>query len=217
MAVIVSIVGASNSGKTTLIEKLVPQIQSRGYRVGTIKHDVHGFEMDHPGKDTWRHRKAGATTVLISGPDQVAMIKKIEEEIDLDILAGRFIDEDLILTEGFKGALKPKIEVFRRELLPEPLCGEKDNLIAMVTSDNVDVGVPVFQPENVSGLADFIVERYLESRKRFNMVTRLDGKKLPMKYFVQEFVIGGILGMLSSLRGFKRPRRIEILINLNDE
>ncbi|HDM78244.1 MAG TPA: molybdopterin-guanine dinucleotide biosynthesis protein B [Deltaproteobacteria bacterium] len=217
MAVIVSIVGASKSGKTTLLEKLIPELVSRGYSVGTIKHDVHGFEMDHERKDTWRHRKAGARTVAISGPKQVAMIKQLDKEMDLELVAGYFFDEDIIFTEGYKKELKPKIEVFRKDLIEKPICGEKNNLIAIVTADEVDATVPVFHPENIKELADFLEDRYLKERKRFRLVIKVDGKKLPMKEFVQEFVIGGLLGMLSTLRGYRQPKKLELVLNLDDE
>ncbi len=217
MAVIISIVGASKSGKTTLLEKLIPELTSRGYSVGTIKHDVHGFEMDHEGKDTWRHRKAGAKTVVISGPKQLAMIKQLEKEMELELVAGHFLDEDIIFTEGYKKEKRPKIEVFRKELIPEPISTEKDNLIALVTADEVKTDVPVFHPGAIKEIADFIETRYLESRKRFRMVIKIDGKKLPMKEFVQEFVIGGLLGMLSTLRGYKKPRKLELILNLDDD
>ncbi len=217
MAAIVSIVGVSKSGKTTLLEKLIPELVSRGYSVGVIKHDVHGFEIDHEGKDTWRHRKAGARTVAISGPKQVAVIKQLDEEMDMELVAGHFFDEDIIFTEGYKKQSRPKIEVFRKDLVKEPICGEKDNLIALVTAEDVDTKVPVFKPDDIGGLADFIEEKYLKSRKRFRLVVKVDGKKLPMKEFVQDFVIGGLLGMLSTLRGYRKPKKLELLLNLDDE
>ncbi|OGQ40569.1 MAG: molybdopterin-guanine dinucleotide biosynthesis protein B, partial [Deltaproteobacteria bacterium RIFCSPLOWO2_01_FULL_42_9] len=83
----VSIVGKSGSGKTTLLEKVVAELTKRGYRVGTIKHDVHGFEIDHEGKDSWRHKMAGAKTVVLSSPDRVAVIKDVDEEWLPDKLA----------------------------------------------------------------------------------------------------------------------------------
>ncbi len=217
MAIIVSIVGASKSGKTTLLEKLIPEINSRGYSVGAIKHDVHGFEIDHEGKDTWRLRKAGARTVAISGPKQVAVVKQLDEEMDMELVAGHFFDEDIIFTEGYKRELRPKIEVYRKDIIEKPICGEKDNLIAIVSADRADVDVPVFHPDDTKGLADFLEKRYLKSRKRFRLVVMIDGKKLPMKEFVQEFVIGGLLGMLSSLRGYRKPGKLELVLNLEDE
>jgi len=84
MVPIVSIVGKSDSGKTTLIEKLLPALTGRGYRVATVKHDVHGFEVDQEGKDSWRHKQAGAHTVVISSPNKVALIRDVERDLTLD-------------------------------------------------------------------------------------------------------------------------------------
>ena len=113
MPAVLSIVGKSKVGKTTLLEKLIPEIRRRGYRVGTLKHDAHDhFEIDHVGKDTWRHREAGAQTVAISSPSRFALTKATERELDLDsIIAVYFSDEDLVLTEGYKGGSKAKIDL----------------------------------------------------------------------------------------------------------
>lgn len=103
MVPIVSIVGKSDSGKTTLIEKLLPELVRRGYKVATVKHDVHGFDVDRQGKDSWRHKKAGAHTVVISSPTKLALIRDVDHDADLMELRDKYIREvDLILSEGFK-------------------------------------------------------------------------------------------------------------------
>ncbi len=159
------IVGKSDSGKTTLIEKLIPELKKRGLRVGTIKHDVHGFEIDREGKDSYRHKKAGASFVMISSPDKIALIKDVEYEYTLDDLK-KFIDDvDLVLTEGFKKSSFPKIEVFRKELNQELLCKEEDNLIAIVSDKEHDIEVPVFRWEDIEKLADFIVNKVKKELK----------------------------------------------------
>ena len=84
MIPIVSVVGKSDSGKTTLIEKLVPELTRRGYRVATVKHDMHGFEVDREGKDSWRHKQAGAHTVVIASPQKIALIRDVERDLTLD-------------------------------------------------------------------------------------------------------------------------------------
>jgi molybdopterin-guanine dinucleotide biosynthesis protein B len=218
MIPIVCIVGASNAGKTTFLEKLIPELTSRGYRVGTAKHDVHGFEMDREGKDTWRHRKAGASTIAISSPSKVAAIRRVESEMELDELAGRFFwSEDLLITEGYKRSRFPKIEVFRSAVEKEPVCGEQDHLIALVTDDPVGINVPVFPFSEISKVADLIESRFLAERKKHGVVVYLDGKRLPMKEFVRDFVAGGVVGMLSSLKGWKKPGKIDIQIRLEEE
>ena len=108
---IVSIVGRSDSGKTTLIEKLIPVLKIRGYGVGTIKHAGQGFQLDHKGKDSYRYQKAGADTVVVASGDSVMVVKK-EKQTTLDGLSAYCQDVDLIVTEGFKHANAPKIEVF---------------------------------------------------------------------------------------------------------
>jgi len=123
----VAVVGNSGSGKTTLIEKLIPEITKRGLRVGTIKHDVHGFEMDKPGKDSWRHKHAGAAMTVISSPDQIGMVKDANHDHEPGELLRLFGDVDVILCEGFKNRNIPKMEIFRAEMTIEPLCKMMNN------------------------------------------------------------------------------------------
>jgi molybdopterin-guanine dinucleotide biosynthesis protein B len=161
---IVSIVGKSDSGKTTLIEKLIPILKRRGYRIATIKHDVHGFEMDREGKDTYRHFHSGAEAVLISSPKKMALIQRVEQALTLDELVGRFYpDMDLIMTEGFKQLDKPKIEVFRSAAHTEPLCTAADNRVALVSDTPIEIDCPRFDINDVETIADFIEERFLKS------------------------------------------------------
>lgn len=161
MIPIICIVGRSNSGKTTLIEKLIPEFKRKGYRVGTIKHNVHGFEIDREGKDSYRHKNAGASFVLLSSREKIVMIKDLDKEYSLDELR-RFIDDvDIVLAEGFKGSSYPKIEVFREGLYKELLCSEKDNLIAIVSNAKHDLNVPVFKWNEIKELAEFIEKKFL--------------------------------------------------------
>lgn len=161
---IVSIVGKSNSGKTTLIEKLIQRLTARGLRVGTIKHDAHSFDIDHPGKDTWRHREAGASIVALTSSERVFVTRKVQaqpslEEVVADSFAGHV---DLVLTEGFKRAGAPKIEVHRSERSEALVCDPAtDNLIAVASDRAWDVGVPCFDLNDADGLVDFLVKRFL--------------------------------------------------------
>ena len=160
---ILSIVGKSNSGKTTLIEKLLQIFVQRGLKIATIKHDAHSFDVDHPGKDTWRHREAGASTVLIASSERVFLTKKIDEALTLDQLRSDFLEAeyDLILTEGFRRDNAPKIEVHRTErskdLVYEP--GE-ENVIAVASDTSWDFTIPVYHLDDAKSIADFIVERF---------------------------------------------------------
>jgi molybdopterin-guanine dinucleotide biosynthesis protein B len=213
MIPIISIVGKSDSGKTTLIEKLVPELTRRGYRIATVKHDVHGFEVDREGKDSWRHKQAGAHTVVISSPEKVALIRDVEKDLTLEEIRERLIrDVDLILSEGYKKDVQPKIEIFRKEKHKELLCTKKDNLIAIVSDKKFRVGVSCFFLDDIRGVADFIEKKYLQSEREGEVLLKVDGKKIPMTPFVKSFVTHTIKGMLSSLKGCEKPDRIEIHI-----
>jgi molybdopterin-guanine dinucleotide biosynthesis protein B len=213
MIPIISIVGKSDSGKTTLIEKLVPELTRKGYRVATVKHDIHGFEVDREGKDSWRHKQAGAHTVVISSPEKIALIRDVEKDLTLDEIRGRWIqDVDLILSEGYKKDIQPKIEVFRKEIHKKLLCTKKDNLVAIVSNQKFNVGVPCFHLEDMKGLSNFIEEEFLKSKKEKEISLRVDGKPIPMTPFVRDFLTKTVKGMLSSLKGCKTSQRIEIRI-----
>lgn len=111
---IVAIAGKSNSGKTTLIEKLISCLRSRGHRIESATHAHHGLKMDRKGKDSWRHRKAGASATLVIAEGEIALLKDNERTCAEKITA-YLSDMDVILAEGFKGQDLPKIEIFRRE------------------------------------------------------------------------------------------------------
>jgi molybdopterin-guanine dinucleotide biosynthesis adapter protein len=166
MAPVVSVVGRSDSGKTTFLEKLIPALKVRGLRVAIVKHDSHGFEMDRPGKDTWRLRKAGADAVMISAPNQMALIRShIESESTLDELAALVSNQvDLVLTEGYKSGNKPKIEVSRAVISGGELLCSKEELLAVVADGPRPVDVPQFGLEDASGVADLLFS-YLQNMK----------------------------------------------------
>src|SRR4030066_255523 len=165
MIPIISIVGKSDSGKTTLIEKLVPELTHRGYRVATVKHDVHGFEVDREGKDSWRHKQAGAHTVVISSHKKVALIRDVEKALTLSEIREKLIqDVDLILSEGYKKDIQPKIEIFRKEKHKELLCTKEDHLVAVVTNQSFKIGVPCFDLDDMKGLTNFIEKEFLSSK-----------------------------------------------------
>lgn len=157
---IVSIVGNSGSGKTTFIEKLIPEITRRDLLVGTIKHDVHGFEMDKPGKDSWRHKQAGASTTVISSPYQIGMVMDVDYDHKLDELLPLFPVVDIILTEGYKRGHYAKVEIFRPEISKEPLCKDDKNLLAPISDSIIDLDVPRFSPEDINKVAEFLISHF---------------------------------------------------------
>jgi len=158
---ILSVVGRSGVGKTTLIETLIPELKKRGYRVATIKHHAHpGFEIDQPGKDTWRHAQAGSDHVVIAAPDKIANIRLLDEEMTLDQIISEINDVDIILTEGYKRAGKPAIEVVRKEKGLELLCGP-EQLFAIATDTKLDSNTPQFSLDAASELCDSIEQHFL--------------------------------------------------------
>jgi molybdopterin-guanine dinucleotide biosynthesis protein B len=160
MPQIISIVGRSQSGKTTLIEKLIPELNKRGYRIGTIKHAHHGFDIDKSGKDSWRHWHAGADAVVVASPGKVAMVKKDDRESPESLLE-YFEDMDLVITEGFKKEKMPKVEVLRAARHNELICLNDRHLIAIVTDVDINPSVPKFGLEEIKELADLIEDTFL--------------------------------------------------------
>jgi molybdopterin-guanine dinucleotide biosynthesis protein B len=159
-APIVSVVGKSGSGKTTFLEKLLPELKRRGYRVATVKHDTHGFDIDHPGKDTWRHAQAGADAVVISSPRRMALLQCLDGEMPLDEIAGYLPGVDIIITEGYKRGDKPKIEISRRARSTDLIC-DPEELIAVVADQAFPLNVPHFTLEDAAGVADLLEEKFL--------------------------------------------------------
>jgi molybdopterin-guanine dinucleotide biosynthesis adapter protein len=157
---VVSIVGRSESGKTTLIEMLIPELRRRGYRIGTIKHTHHALEIDQSGKDSSRHRAAGAQTVILASSGQIAMIKSTRSESVAD-LTKYFDDVDLLITEGYKREKTLKIEVLRAAVHTELLCRNDPGLIAVATGTDIAVDVPVFRLSDPQSIAAFIEQRFL--------------------------------------------------------
>jgi molybdopterin-guanine dinucleotide biosynthesis protein B len=181
--------------------------------VATVKHDVHGFEVDREGKDSWRHKQAGAHTVVISSPNKVALIRDVEKDLTLDEIRKKLIqDVDLILSEGYKKDVQPKIEIFRKEKHQELLCTQEDHLVAIVSNKKFDVGVPCFDLEDMEGLSNFIEEEFIKSKKEREVSLNIDGRPIPLSPFVRDFLTKTIHGMLSALKGCEPSQRIEIHI-----
>ncbi len=160
---IITIVGKSNSGKTTLLEKLIACLTGRGYKIGSVKHAHDGFEMDKEGKDSWRHRKAGARATLVITQDKVAIVKDDKTSYS-EKMRSYLSDMDIILAEGFKRQNFFKIEVFRTQSVhKQPLCMEDKNLIAFITNSDYKPDVPVFGLEDINQIADFIESNFLKN------------------------------------------------------
>jgi len=163
------ITGWRDSGKTTLLENLVRHFTAAGLRVSTVKHAHHGFDLDHPGKDSFRHRAAGAREVLVSSAGRWALLHELPqgEELPLDRLLARLESVDLVLVEGFKGERHPKLEVVR--IAPDRPAGPSaaDEVMALAASDPSQVrdlaaGRPIFALEDLGAIAAFVLENARE-------------------------------------------------------
>lgn len=162
---ILCFVGRSNSGKTTLIERLIPELVKAGYKVATVKHAGHGFDLDTEGKDSWRHKRAGASTVMVLSKGSLAMFADVNDDIKISELRDRFLDQslDLIIAEGWKSEGFPKIVVVRDQLGEVPV--SYDGLLAVLSNKKIDTTVPLIDPDDIPALAALIIKQFpLKSR-----------------------------------------------------
>ena len=153
------IVGYKNAGKTGLMERLVSEITGRGFTVSTLKHAHHSFDVDHPGKDSHRHRVAGASQVLLASRNRWALMSEMRgaDEPPLSALLPKLDPVDLVLIEGYKRDTHPKVEAFRAET-GNPLIAREDDTIRAVASDTpLDLDRPVFDLDDTAAIADFIL------------------------------------------------------------
>ncbi len=156
----VIIAGWSGSGKTTLVEKLVPALKKKNLKVGTVKHHHGSMEFDRPGKDSFRHMKAGADKTIVSSPDSIGMVMKVDHEPLLDELITLMAGMDIVIVEGYKKEKCPKIEIFRSEAHEKPSFLDDPDLIAVASKVELDLPVPVFDLDNPQKLADFITDYF---------------------------------------------------------
>jgi molybdopterin-guanine dinucleotide biosynthesis protein B len=170
---IVSFVGRSNSGKTTLIERVIPELVRAGYKVATVKHAGHGFDLDTEGKDSWRHKRAGASSVMVLSKGSMAMFADVSDQMNVEDVRDRFLDHtyDLIIAEGWKHEGYPKIVIVREQLGEIPVSTE--GLLAVVSDKPVDLDIPLFGLDDVAGVAALIMKQFprLPSRSEHGLET----------------------------------------------
>jgi molybdopterin-guanine dinucleotide biosynthesis protein B len=160
MPPVLALIGKPNCGKTTLIEKLIPALAHKGVRIGTIKHHHGEIQMDTPGKDTWRHKQAGAKAVLLSSSTGIGFIQDDTADRPVEDLVNRYFQNvDLVIAEGYKWSTLPKIEVFKSTLYDQPLQDPGETLIAMVSDVRTRPDLPWFMPEDIDELVAFILEK----------------------------------------------------------
>ena len=161
---IVSFVGRSNSGKTTLIERVIPELVRAGYKVATVKHAGHGFDLDTEGKDSWRHKRAGASSVMVLSKGSMAMFADVSDQMNVEDVRDRFLDHtyDLIIAEGWKHEGYPKIVIVREQIGEIPVSTE--GLLAVVSDKPVELSVPRFGLDDIVGVAALIMTQFPRSQ-----------------------------------------------------
>ena len=159
---IIGFAGYSGSGKTTLLEKLIPLLIARGLRIAVIKHAHHNFDIDKPGKDTYRHRQAGAGEVMIISAHRWALMHELHDETEpaLEDLCARFSPCDLILAEGYKHSAIPKLEVHRSETGNEHLYPSDPRIIAVITDSRDPLPLPLLNIDAPEEVAAFILDYF---------------------------------------------------------
>lgn len=157
---ILCFVGRSNSGKTTVIERLIPELVQAGYRVATIKHAGHGFDLDTEGKDSWRHKRAGASAVMVLSKGSLAMFSDISDATNIEELRDRFLDRsmDLIIAEGWKSDGYPKIVVVRDRFGEVPV--SQEGVLAVVSAQPIDIPFPCLSRDDIPALAELITRHF---------------------------------------------------------
>jgi molybdopterin-guanine dinucleotide biosynthesis adapter protein len=215
MPPIVSIVGKSSTGKTTFLEKILRELTSRGYKVATIKHSHHSISFDDPSKDSYRHAQAGAAVTMVSSTTSFQIIKQLPRELTIDELARHLGEEyDLILTEGFSRGNAPKIEIHRKEA--GPLLEVASKLFAVVTDEPMDTEASQFALDDVKGVADLIVQKFIEpNRERVSLY--VNGEKIPLSVSPGRVINDLRSAMSNSLKGIKEINSLELRYQKEDK
>ncbi len=157
---ILSFVGRSNSGKTTLIERVIPELVRNGYKVATVKHAGHGFDLDTEGKDSWRHKLAGASAVIVMSKSSLAMFADVSDHMKVEDVRDRYLDStyDLIIAEGWRSEDYPKIVVVRDQIGEVPV--STDGLLGVVSNKPVETQVPLLDPDDIPAVAALIMRHF---------------------------------------------------------
>jgi molybdopterin-guanine dinucleotide biosynthesis protein B len=210
MHTIISIVGKSESGKTTLLEGLIAELNRRGRRVAIVKHSHHADDLDTPSKDTWRFTRAGSVLSAINSLDHLAVYRRVDHYFDPQEISSSILwDFDLILTEGFKGSDYPKIEVHRaaqgRKLVADPA-----RLLAIVTDEPLELDVPQFAHEDLAGIADFIETVMAKESRQNDIDVLVNGTQVPLDPSLEDLLARTLSAMIPHPQGDSQVKTLHI-------
>ena len=210
MRSIISIVGKSSSGKTTLLEKLIAELKRRGYKVAIVKHSHHKDDLDTAAKDTWRFTQAGSELSAINSLDHLAIYRRMDNYFDPQDISNFVLwDFDILLTEGFKGSNYPKIEVHRGEqgkgLLTDPKL-----LLAVVTDEPLDIAVPQLAHNDVAGVADVIEKTIISQNNQTDLDVVINGVPADVSPSLKDLLVRTLTAMIPGPQGNGEIKNLHI-------
>ncbi|MDR2884606.1 MAG: molybdopterin-guanine dinucleotide biosynthesis protein B [Deferribacteraceae bacterium] len=212
MVEMIAFTGFSGSGKTTLVCNVVSELTRRGYKVGTIKHDGHGHDIETSG-DSSKHKASGAICSIVSNKFGYLMQSDSNGDTSPQELATLMpSDCDIVICEGFKWAYLPKIEVVRGANLSGRTNEGDYNLIAIATDTPFESDVPMLDINSAQSVADFIEERFLKERADMSVTLIVNGKPIPTKDFLMKMLAHSVRGLVTPLKGCENPKEISIKV-----